>query len=300
MAGNAADPLKQSLVSVVMPVYNAADSVEEAVRSLLLQTYRRLEIIVVDDGSVDRSAAVVTKLADTRVKILRRDHHGLVAALNHGCASAEGYYVARLDADDVACPTRIAAQVEYLDRHPAVGLLGTWVRFEGEGERAWRFAPPVSDRALRRYLLWDNPFVHSSVMFRRDVYRHAGGYVEGPNEDYRLWITMARNCTMAVLPDVLVTHRIRRASHSRSAARDAVLRHRLKAQWDAARLLGPWPLAIPPLAITTAGYLLARLAGRRAQPVREPSLGRAARFRGIRPIRSGDGRQQDSSAKRAP
>lgn len=279
-----------SLVSVVMPVHNAAGTIEAAIRSLLTQTYDRLEIVVVDDGSVDESMPVVEGIRDARIILVRQQHQGIVAALNNGCAHARGEYLARLDADDVAHEQRIGSQIVYMDEHPNVGLLGTWATFESEGGRVGTFAPPSSDGALRRYLLWDNPFVHSTVIFRRPAFEHAGGYREGMNEDYRLWVRIARSWQIAVLPEVLVTHRVRSASLSRQMRRTDALRGRLGCQWEAARILGPWLMALPALGVTAGAFLLALVgvgpkldAGRAASTM-------TGRIRGFREGSSRDGR----------
>ena len=238
------------LVSIVMPVFNAAGTIGEAMRSLVQQTYGHLEILVVDDGSADESAAIAAAFADDRIVVIRQPHAGLVSALRAGYARARGDYIARLDADDVARPDRIATQVAYLDAHPHVGLLGSHARIVWPDGREQVFEPPTADQALRRYLLWDSPFIHSSVVFRRSAYETAGGYTPGPNEDYRLWVQIARSWSLAVIPEVLVAHRIRLTSHSRSVSRRDALRARLAAQWEAARFLGPWSRALPALAAT--------------------------------------------------
>lgn len=257
----------QPLVSVVMPVYNAASTVQQAVRSLLAQTYEWLDIVVIDDGSGDRSAALVAELRDPRVRLLTQPHRGLVPALQRGCAEAVGGYVARLDADDVAHPHRIARQIAHMDGNPPLGLLGTWAIVSSEGG-ATEFRPPSEDGALRRFLLWDNPFVHSSVMFRRAAYEQAGGYTTGPNEDYRLWVRIAATWRIGVLPEHLVTHRVHPRSVSHGMDRVTALRARLAAQWEAARLLGPWPRAAVALGATVGACLLAGLGGGLEAPVR--------------------------------
>jgi len=247
------------LVSVVMPVFNAGRTLREALCSILDQTYQPLEVVVVDDGSEDETAAVVTGMNDARVTLLQQEHRGLVSALNRGCAAASGELIARLDADDLAHQRRLAMQVAYLLEHPMVGLVGTWALLCHEGGGKQVFTPPAADAALRRYLLWDNPFIHSSVMFRREAFRQAGGYPPGTNEDYRLWVRIARRWQIAVVPEVLVTHRVRSTSLSRTMPRAAALRARLVGQWEAARLLGPWWQAAPALMVTGVVYLAAVL-----------------------------------------
>ncbi|MDR7544226.1 MAG: glycosyltransferase family 2 protein [Armatimonadota bacterium] len=278
------------LASVVMPVHNAVATVEAAVRSLLRQTYADLEIIVVDDGSTDDSAGVVERVGGQGVRVIRALHRGVVAARNTGCRLARGRYLACLDADDVAHERRLAAQVEYLTRHPDVGLLGTWAQFEDETGRTWRFEPPTADRALRRYLLRDNPFVHSSVMFRREAYEAAGGYPDGPDEDYRLWVRIARSWQLGILPEVLVTHRIRRGSYSRARGRRQALWNRLAVQWEAARTLGPWHAALPALAATIGVAAVAALGSCPDAVLRRAAVAGATRWRGVREVRGEDRR----------
>src|SRR5690606_32227529 len=115
-------------VSVVMPVYDGARLVRQAIDSLLAQTYGDFELLVVDDGSRDGTAELVEQVRDPRVRLLRRPPGGTSAALNAGLDEARGEYVARLDHDDLAAPTRLAEQVRFMDRHPWIGGSGTWVR----------------------------------------------------------------------------------------------------------------------------------------------------------------------------
>ena len=270
------------LVSVVMPVYNAAATVEEALRSLLVQTHADLEIIVVDDGSTDGTPDVIAGIRDARIRLLRQEHLGLVGALNAGCTLARGEYIARLDGDDIASERRIEAQLAFMEQREEVGLLGTWARIVKEGEPPRIFAPPSSDAALRRCLLLDSPFVHSSVMFRREAYVESGGYPDGLNEDYRLWIRIARSWKVAVLPTVLVTHRVYPGSYTRSIRRRKVLRARLATQWEATRALGLWLAAIPALGLTTVAYLLSLVGGNFEETVRTATARLTARLRGFR------------------
>jgi hypothetical protein len=270
------------LVSIVVPVYNAAATVTQAIGSLLQQTYRHFEIIVVDDGSTDESSTVVRRIQDSRLRFFQRDHQGVVGALRFGCAQARGAYIARLDADDATHERRVGAQVEYLEGRPEIGLLGTWAVFETEDGMVENFTPPTSDAALRRYLLWDSPFVQSSVMFRTAVYQQAGGYAEKLHEDYWLWIRMARLCKLAVLPEVFVRHRLRRASLSGRLPRHSALGERLRCQWEAARTLGPWYAGLPALALSASAYVLALLGGEVEAAIRRRLGNRTRRLRGFR------------------
>ncbi len=274
--------MRTPLVSVVLPVFNAEETVGMAIQSLLRQTYSHLEIVIINDGSTDASAAVISQISDARIRVLQQDHQGLVPALRLGCAEARGEYLVRLDADDFAHPRRVAAQVDYLEKHPEVGLLGTWARIEHVGAAAQIFAPPADDLALRRYLVRDNPFVHSSVMVRRVALEEAGGYSTGANEDYRLWIRIARSWKLAIFTEALVAHRVRGTSLSRQAGRRAALRARLRCQWEAASILGPWYAALPALAATAAVYLVTFTGAGVEARLQQLASAAAARSRGFR------------------
>jgi glycosyltransferase involved in cell wall biosynthesis len=190
------------VISVVMPVRDAAATLAAAVDSLVEQTDPAWELVAVDDGSTDASGAMLQAYArrDRRIRVVRTARRGLVAALNAGLVVAAGPLVARLDADDVALPQRMARQRAFLAGHPEVGLLGTAAREEDPGGTPVRVVrPPVDDAALRRALIRANPFVHSSVMLRREVLARAGGYDEGlaVAQDYELWMRLARLTRLA-------------------------------------------------------------------------------------------------------
>src|SRR5207237_10277673 len=120
--------LQAPRVSVLLPVWNGEAFLEQAMESILRQTLSSFELIVIDDGSTDRSAAIAEEFAsrDPRMRVLRRPHEGLSAALNAGIAAARGEYVARMDADDISAPDRLRKQVAYLDAHPACVAVGAW------------------------------------------------------------------------------------------------------------------------------------------------------------------------------
>src|SRR5947207_2809638 len=108
-------------ISVLMPVYNGLPYLRQAVESVRTQTWRDWQLVVVDDGSRDRSADYVASLGDERIVVVRQTNQGLAAALNRGLRHCQGEFIARLDADDVAEPTRLAEQMAFLRRHPHVG-----------------------------------------------------------------------------------------------------------------------------------------------------------------------------------
>ena len=182
-------------VSVLMPVYNGAEHVAKAIDSVLAQTVTDFELVVVDDGSTDDTAAVLASYAhDPRVRVVRHDTNGgLVASLNDGLQACRAELVARLDADDISMPTRLQRQKEVFDANPAVVLCATaYVRFLPSGQVLREGRPPLTHGGLAMAMFTGNRLCHSSVMFRRSAVVALGGYDPTwfPVEDYDLWIRL--------------------------------------------------------------------------------------------------------------
>jgi len=259
-------------VSVLMSVRNGAPWVREAVESVLAQTAPDLELIVIDDGSTDATPDLLTALRDPRLRVERQPPAGLTLALNRALKLARAPLLARLDADDLAVPDRVARQRTFLDSHPEVGLLGTGAReVDPSGREMGIVSPPVEDAAIRRALIRENPFVHSSVMMRRSaLLRVGGGYDETlpVAQDYDLWMRMSRITRLANLSAPLVVRRL--VAGRVSAERDAErLATEVRVRWRAVRSgTYPWwcavfllkPLAALVLPRPLRGLLRRRLA----------------------------------------
>jgi len=224
-------------VSVLMAVHDGAPWVKDAVASVLAQTLADLELVVLDDGSTDATPALLSGVADQRLRVERRPRGGLTRSLNVALGLARAPIVARLDADDVALPERLARQVAFLDAHPDVGVLGSAAReVDAEGREVRVVRPPSDDAALRRALIRSNPMVHSTVAMRRHAVEAVGGYDErfAVAQDYDLWIRLAGVTRLANLAEPLVVRRLLpgRISVARDAAR---LRAEARARWRAVR-----------------------------------------------------------------
>jgi glycosyltransferase involved in cell wall biosynthesis len=211
---------EQPLVSVLLPVYNGADYLNDSIQSILAQTYSHLELIVIDDGSTDESYSMVMSLHDERIRSYQQENMGLARTLNRAINLARGKYFARQDQDDISLPRRIEMQVDFLERHPSNGLVGTWASIMRETEKTNRVhCHPTDNIVLQFELLFDNPFVHSSMMIRRSILEEEGGYsidvARQPPEDYELWSRMARRCEVANIPEVLQVYREVTTSMSR-------------------------------------------------------------------------------------
>lgn len=199
-------------LSVLLPVYNCAAYVAEAVESILTQTFDDFELIVIDDGSTDSTPDVLGRLQDSRIRLYRQGNQGLAKTLNRAISLARSALLARQDADDISLPERLEKQVTYMKANPDCGLLGTWAHIMEIDKLSNRFHKhPTSDSILKYELLFNNPFVHSSVVMRKEIVIEAGGYTTDssrqPPEDYELWSKISRVSKVANLPEVHVIYR---------------------------------------------------------------------------------------------
>jgi glycosyltransferase involved in cell wall biosynthesis len=201
----------QILISVILPVYNAEKYLQEAIASILQQSYRHFELLVLNDGSTDGSEAIVKTFSDPRIVYVYHQNMGLAATLNKGIQLAQGEYIARHDNDDVSDAERLGKQLAFLQANPDVVLLGTAAEIIDEnGKSTGRFHHhPNSNADLKWALLFNNPFVHSSVMFKKTAAVACGAYSTDKNyfEDYHLWSCLAAQGQLANLSDCLLKYR---------------------------------------------------------------------------------------------
>lgn len=229
MTQEATDP---PLVSVVIPAYNCARHLENAVQSVLRQTYRAFELFIVDDGSSDETLKIARRLATvdpSRIAVLQHpDHrnHGVAETRNLALASAEGRYVAFLDADDQWTSNKLAAQVAFMEEHPETGLSYTQARIVRDDEGS-RFIPgvevlgnhPPSDphQALIGIIMLSVNYVFSTVMARAECIREVGGFPEKlpyQSEDRLMVAKIASDHRIRMLPEVLCEYLAHGANYS--------------------------------------------------------------------------------------
>lgn len=211
-------------ISIVLPVYNAEDTLANAIESLLGQTHENFELILADDGSSDSSLAISRVFAarDARLKLLTGSHHGIVQTLRRGCSAAVGEFIARMDADDTAHPDRLAAQAELMIQDQDIALCGTLVKIVGDdvasGRRRYEewINGLVRPDEIERELFIECPIPHPTFMIRRSAYETLGGYQDhGWAEDYDLVMRAAlAGMKIAKAPKVLLdwSHRGARLS----------------------------------------------------------------------------------------
>jgi glycosyltransferase involved in cell wall biosynthesis len=196
-----------------MPTHNAAATLDEAVHSILNQTCRSLEFIIIDDGSSDDTVAKLERYVklDHRVKLFRQKKKGMIAALNLGCRIAQGQFIARMDADDISLPRRTERQVQFLRGHPEIGIVGTWVsRMNENGSTIGEAHPSPNPRVLK----WEHFFgicvIHPTVMMRREIlekldfYRADAVYAE----DRDLWLRASAITEFSNVPEILLKQRV--------------------------------------------------------------------------------------------
>ncbi len=199
-------------VSVIIPVFNGETYLAEAVESVLTQTLEELELVAVDDCSRDGSRAILEGFAraDPRVRLLANEKNlGISAALNRGWRAARAPYIARLDADDVSLPDRLARQVDFLDAHPSVAVVGgAAVIIDVNGRRTSTMRFPTASRTIRSTLLRHNCLAHPSVTLRRAALEEVGGYRLANVEDYDLWLRISERFDLANLSDPVILYRV--------------------------------------------------------------------------------------------
>lgn len=190
-----------------MPTFNAARYLREAVDSILAQTYEDFEFLVVDDDSRDGTREILASYNDSRIKVIDGPGQGISGALNLGLCLAQGEYIARMDADDIALPDRFKKQVAYLDAHQEVGICGSWQQHFGEGN--WIHKAPSSAAQSRANLLFFCDLCHSTLMLRKRVFLENKLFYDNryASEDFQLW-TRAMDVTDIVsLPEILGKYR---------------------------------------------------------------------------------------------
>lgn len=200
-------------ISVVMPVYNAQAFLNEAIESILAQSFHDFEFIIVNDGSTDDTACILARYekSDVRIRVYHQENQGTFAARNHGCRLARGKYIATMDADDVSLPDRFEKQMEYIEQHPDIGILGTWIQNidnNGSPRRTW--CPPTNAKMLQWTLFFGVCVSAPTVLMRREVLEKVNFYASGTTgiEDVDLWLRASSITKFGNVPEVLLHYRV--------------------------------------------------------------------------------------------
>lgn len=185
------------LVSIIMPTFNRAKYLEDSISKILLQTYKNIELIIIDDCSVDETQIVLSnlKIIDSRIKIIQTGKNiGLIKSLNLALGLAKGKYIARADDDDAWInKNKLKEQINFLEENTEYVIIGTGtIVINEKKEEIFRYRQPNSDKSIRAKMLFGNPFIHSTVVFRKSILEKTGLYDENLSdaEDWDLWMRM--------------------------------------------------------------------------------------------------------------
>lgn len=197
------------LVSVIIATYNRAEYLENTIDSVLAQTYKNIEIIVIDDGSTDNTIAVLKQFFHAKqIKYIYQKNTGCWIARDNGIKKANGKYIAILDSDDYWFDkNKIKVQVKFLEKHLRYNLVGGWMKkFNKKGISRNICKYPLKDKDIRKTILFENPFSHSTVMYRKSAWKKVGGYCKiSPCNDWHLWLKLGKTGKIFNLKRIL-TH----------------------------------------------------------------------------------------------
>ena len=199
-------------ISIVLPVYNMADFLPEALESIAQQEFRDFELIMIDDGSTDLSYSILRNYATNAkhpCRLVQFDHLGLPACLNAGIRASKAKYIARMDADDVMMPNRLKIQYDYLQSNQGIDILGSWaIEIDVKGLPIYKRTFPQEHSEIVDFLYRGCPLIHPSLLIRKDIFDIAMYKELYPSpEDYDLWIRLRNHAVFHNIPQFLIRKR---------------------------------------------------------------------------------------------
>jgi glycosyltransferase involved in cell wall biosynthesis len=218
-------------ISVLMPVYNCETYLRESIESILNQTFKDFEFLIIDDGSIDSSAEIIRSYSDPRIRLIQNEENiGITKSLNKGLNLAKGKYIARQDADDISMPERLEKQVNFLEAHSNIALISSSIQgIEESGKEVWIWKLPCDNNIIKENLLKGlNQFSHPSSMFKKECIQKVGGYrqIFDAAEDYDLWLRIAEEYEVSNIEQILCRYRVRKEAISVERKEEQILHHR--------------------------------------------------------------------------
>ncbi|MFH1979464.1 MAG: glycosyltransferase [Patescibacteria group bacterium] len=202
---------KKVKVSVLFPVYNGKKYLKDSIKSILNQTFKDFEFLIIDDGSTDNSVKLIKNFNDCRIILIKNNENiGLIKTLNKGLNLAKGEYIIRMDQDDISLPERFFKQLNFMDSNPDCGVCGSWIRIFGDSKDQIVKYETDSD-LIKAQLLFFNPLAHSSTILRKAIFdkfslRYDEFYKNA--EDYELWTRVVNCSKICNIPEVFLNYRI--------------------------------------------------------------------------------------------
>lgn len=199
------------LVTVLMPVYNAGIYLEDAIKSILNQTFRDFEFLIINDGSTDTSLETIKSFNDSRINLVNNEINlKLIKSLNLGLKLAKGKYIVRMDADDISLPTRLEKQIEFLTTNLEYGLLGSWFEDFGENVKSKIVRYSSDDATIRIKHLHQTHISHPTAVIKKEIVQNNNIFFDEASvhgEDYDFWVRVSQYCKISNFPEVLVRKR---------------------------------------------------------------------------------------------
>ena len=197
-------------VSVLMSVFNGEEFLAESIESILTQTFRDFEFLIIDDGSTDDSVEIINSYYDDRIRLVRNTENiGLTRSLNKGIRLSKGELVVRMDADDISMPDRLEKLLHYMNSNPDVGVCGSWLETIGDHQEVWKCYE--FDNEIKAQLLFCNAIFHPTVIIKKScLFENNVFYDEKLRtaQDYGLWVALSKNVFFANIQEVLLRYRI--------------------------------------------------------------------------------------------
>jgi glycosyltransferase involved in cell wall biosynthesis len=208
------------LVSVVMPVYNGEKYINEAIDSILQQTFNDIEFIIINDGSTDNSLEIIKSYNDERIIIINQENQGIAVSLNNGIKISQGKYIARMDADDISHNTRIKTQADFLNDNPDVIVVGSNADvIDQDSKFVYRAKQSLDNKGLKKKLPFKTPFIHPSVMMRKKTLTNIGLYPDIPiAQDIFLFNRLSNLGDYANIKKPLIKYRLTPSASTRRSA----------------------------------------------------------------------------------
>ncbi|PID57654.1 MAG: glycosyl transferase family 2 [Ignavibacteriae bacterium] len=197
------------MISVLMPVYNCEKYISQAITSILNQTFKEFEFLIINDGSTDNTEKVINTFSDKRIKYIKRKHSGISNTLNYGIEKAQYDLIARMDADDIAHPERLKIQIDYMLKNPGIDVISSWYAVFNKNKIAYIIKlPEWNDEIVKKLALFSS-VCHPSVIFKKEKIKILGGYNENLNgaQDYDLWLRAKNDLIFYNIQEVLTLYR---------------------------------------------------------------------------------------------